>query len=428
MSITVVVGAQWGDEGKGKITDILAEEADLVVRYQGGNNAGHTVVIGEEEFRLHLIPSGILHPDCTCIMADGTLIDPEVLAGEVRALQERGYGCDNLCISCNAHVIMPYHRLLDGLAEEARGGGSIGTTRRGIGPAYTDKTARMPRPIRFRDLDDAQKLRGLIADQLAQKNVVIKQLHGHSPLDPEEVFEQVWPFAQIVSRYAADVHKIIQASAREGKRIVFEGAQGTFLDLDYGTYPFVTSSHPVAGGACLGTGIGPTAIDEVILVCKAYTTRVGAGVLPTEAPDEAAGQLRDRGAEYGTTTGRPRRCGWLDGVVLRSAALINGSTSVAVTKLDVLDTLAKIPICIGYEVEGVLLDTAPAWAEDLANMRPVYEELDGWQQPLGEVREWVQLPPAAQAYVEKVADLAGVSVGMISVGPGRKQTVIVNEK
>jgi len=426
MAITVVVGAQWGDEGKGKITDILAEEADLVVRYQGGNNAGHTVVIGDEEFKLHLIPSGILHPDCTCIMADGTLVDPEVLAEEIKCLQERGYSCDNLRVSCNAHVIMPYHRLLDGLAEEARGGKSIGTTRRGIGPAYTDKTARMPQPVRFGDLGDAQGLRGLIADQLAQKNIIIQELYQHPPLNPNEVFEEVWASAQIVSKYAADTRKIIQGRVQEGKQIVFEGAQGTFLDLDYGTYPFVTSSHPVAGGACLGTGVGPTAIDQVTLVCKAYTTRVGAGILPTEAPDEVAQELRDRGCEYGTTTGRPRRCGWLDGVVLRSAAVINGATSVALTKLDVLDTLAKIPVCIGYEIEGVLLDTVPAWAEDLAKVRPVYEELAGWQQPLGEVREWTQLPPAAWAYVERVAEIAGVPVGMISVGPGRKQTIIVD--
>lgn len=428
MPATIVVGAQWGDEGKGKITDILAEAADVVVRYQGGNNAGHTVVIGDEEFKLHLIPSGILHPHCTCLMADGTVIDPEVLAQEINDLQQRGHSCENLRISCNAHVIMPYHQLLDGLAEEARGRGSIGTTRRGIGPAYTDKTARMPRPVRFGDLSDAQRLRQLIADQLAQKNVIIQQLYGHAPLAPQQVFEQVWSSAQIVSKYATDTRKIIQDSVQAGKQMVFEGAQGTFLDLDYGTYPFVTSSHPVAGGACLGTGIGPTAIDEVTLICKAYTTRVGAGILPTEAADDAAQQLRERGQEYGTTTGRPRRCGWLDGVVLRSAALINGATSVAVTKLDVLDTLARIPVCVGYEIEGVLLDRVPAWSDNLQKVRPVYEELAGWQQPLGEVQQWSQLPPAAQAYVEKIAELAGVPVTMISVGPSREQTIFVEGK
>ncbi len=423
MPTTIVVGAQWGDEGKGKITDILAENADVVVRYQGGNNAGHTVVIGDEEFKLHLIPSGILHPNCTCIMADGTVIDPQVLAQEITGLQQRGYACENLRISCNAHVIMPYHRLLDGLAEEARGKGSIGTTRRGIGPAYTDKTARMPCPVRFADLSDAQRLQDIIADQLAQKNVILQALYNHLALDPEEVFQQVWPSAQMVGKYATDTRKIIQESTQRGRRIVFEGAQGTFLDLDYGTYPFVTSSHPVAGGACLGTGIGPTAIDEVTLVCKAYTTRVGAGILPTEAADDAADQLRDRGQEYGTTTGRPRRCGWLDGVVLRSAALVNGATSVAMTKLDVLDTLATIPVCVGYEIEGVLLDRVPAWADDLHKVRPVYEELPGWQQSLEEMREWAQLPPAAQAYVEKIAELTGVPVTMISVGPRREQTI-----
>lgn len=426
MATTVVVGAQWGDEGKGKITDILAENADLVVRYQGGNNAGHTVVIGDDEFRLHLIPSGILHPDCTCIMGDGTLIDPDVLAQEIAGFQQRGYSCENLRISCNAHVIMPYHRLLDGLAEEARGRGSIGTTRRGIGPAYTDKVARMPRPVRFGDLRDERTLQSLIAEQLAQKNVIIQALYDHPPLDPDEVFQQVWPSAEIVSKYAADTRRIIQTAARDGKRIVLEGAQGTFLDLDYGTYPFVTSSHPVAGGACLGTGIGPTAIDEVTLVCKAYTTRVGAGILPTEAEDEAAHHLRERGGEYGTTTGRPRRCGWLDGVVLRTAALLNGATSVAVTKLDVLDALLTIPVCTGYEIEGVLVDTMPAWTQDLEKVRPVYEELPGWQQPLGQVQHWEQLPPGAQAYVRKIAELARVPVSIVSVGPSREQTIITS--
>ncbi len=422
---TVVVGGQWGDEGKGKITDILAEGADLVVRYQGGANAGHTVVVAGEAFKLHLIPSGILHPNCTCLMGGGTVIDPLVLHDEIEGLQARGYSCDNLRVSHTAHVVMPYHKRLEELAEQARGRGGIGTTLRGIGPAYTDKAQRMPRPVRFRDLTDAGRLRELIAAQLQQKNVIIQHQYDQPPLTTEEVFDQVWPAAEQVSGYAVDGCRLVQESVRAEKRIVFEGAQGTFLDLDCGTYPFVTSSHPVAGGACLGTGIGPTAIDEVIMVCKAYTTRVGSGVLPTEDEGDAGRLLRDRGNEYGTTTGRPRRCGWLDGVVARTAAMLNGATSIAVTKLDVLDSLATIPVCIGYEIDGVMLDTVPSWPDDFEKVKPVYEEMPGWQQSLDEVRQWSQLPAPAQAYVERIADLTGVPVSIISVGHGREQTVFI---
>ena len=423
MACTVVVGGQWGDEGKGKITDILAEEADLVVRYQGGSNAGHTVVVGGEQFKLHLIPSGILHPDCTCLMAGGTVVDPLVLRDEIKGLQARDVSCDNLRVSYTAHVVMPYHQRIEELAEQARGRGGIGTTLRGIGPAYTDKAQRMPRPVRFRDLADADRLRELIAGQLEQKNVIIEHLYGEAPLSVDEVLAQVWPAAQEVSSYATDGCRLVQDGLRAGKRIVFEGAQGTFLDLDCGTYPFVTSSHPVAGGACLGTGIGPTAIDEVIMVCKAYTTRVGAGVLPTEDEGDAGQLLRDCGNEYGTTTGRPRRCGWLDGVVVRTAAMLNGATSIAVTKLDVLDALATIPVCVGYEIDGVMLDVVPSWPGDLEKVKPVYEELPGWQQQLGEIHRWDQLPPEAQAYVERIAELAGVPVSIVSVGQSREQTV-----
>ena len=425
MSVTVVVGGQWGDEGKGKITDILAADADLVVRYQGGSNAGHTVVAQAEEFKLHLIPSGILREDCICLMGGGTVIDPLVLAEEIENLQARGHSCENLRVSYTAHVVMPYHKHIEKLAEQARGRDSIGTTLRGIGPAYTDKTQRMPRPVRFRDLADADQLRKLITDQLADKNIIIQHKYGQPPLSTEQVFEEIWPAAQKVSNYAIDGQRLVQDALRSQQRIVLEGAQGTFLDLDCGTYPFVTSSHPVAAGACLGTGLGPTAIDEVIMVCKAYTTRVGAGVLPTE--DEGAGGqlLRDRGQEYGTTTGRPRRCGWLDGVVLRSAALLNGATCLAITKLDVLDELATIPVCVGYEIDGVMLDTMPSWPPDLEKVRPVYEELPGWQQPLGQIKAHEDLPAAAQAYVEKIEELAGVPAKLISVSPSREQTIVI---
>jgi adenylosuccinate synthase len=424
MSTVVVVGAQWGDEGKGKITDLLCESADVVIRYQGGNNAGHTVVVEGAEFKLHLIPSGILHPGCLCLMGDGTLVDPGVLAAEVAGLQARGISCENLRVGYNAGVIMPYHCLLDGLAEDARGAGLIGTTRRGIGPAYTDKVARLPEPVRFRDLEDAGRLRALIDGQLALKNRMLTALYDHDPLDPGAVFEEVWQASRPVIGYAADIRLLVQQAVAADRRVIFEGAQGTFLDLDYGTFPFVTSSHPVAGGACLGTGVGPTALDEVTLVCKAYTTRVGAGVFPTECLDAAGEQMRERGAEFGTTTGRPRRCGWLDGVVLRSAALLNGGTSVAVTKLDVLDDFPVIPICVGYRINGELVDTVPAWSGDLEKAQPVYEELEGWQQPISGARCWSDLPRQAQAYLDRMAELAGLPISLVSVGHGRRQTVI----
>ena len=423
MSTVVVVGAQWGDEGKGKITDVLAERADMVVRYQGGNNAGHTVVAGGEEYKLHLIPSGILYPACLCLMGDGTVVDPGVLLGEIRGLQARGVDCANLRIGYNAGVIMPYHCLLDALQEDARGGGQIGTTRRGIGPAYTDKAARLPCPIRFRDLAEEASFRQLLAAQLAHKNRLLTAVYDHPPLDFEEVFAEVWASAREVSRYGADIRRLVQEAVCAGRRVVFEGAQGTFLDLDYGTFPYVTSSHPVAGGACLGTGVGPTALDEVLIVAKAYTTRVGEGVFPTECRDATGEALRDGGREFGTTTGRPRRCGWLDGVILRTAGLLNGATSVAVTKLDVLDQFETLRVCVGYRLDGELLDTVPAWTADLERVEPVYEELPGWRQPIGEARCWEDLPPAAQRYVERMGELAGAPVRLVSVGFARHQTI-----
>jgi len=302
MAVRVVVGAQWGDEGKGKITDLLAEQADVVIRYQGGNNAGHTVVVGEDSYKLHLIPSGILHPNTLCIMADGTVIDPECLATEYDSLVTRGVSCENLRVSGNAHVIMPYHRLLDELQEEARGAGSIGTTRRGIGPVYTDKTARKPLPVRMWDLLDKDMLRQRVEGQLAQKNVILEAVYGAEVLRADEMVEEVWRYAQIIQRHICDARALVFEQLQAGADIVLEGAQGTFLDLDYGTYPFVTSSHTVAGGACLGTGVGPTMVDSVIIVSKAYSTRVGAGPFPTEEDNETGDRIRERGC------GRQSRC------------------------------------------------------------------------------------------------------------------------
>ncbi len=424
MSVRVVVGAQWGDEGKGKITDILAESADVVVRYQGGSNAGHTVVVGDSTYKLHLIPSGILHPNVLSIMGDGTVIDVEGLLEEIDGLQARGIACDNLCISGCAHVILPYHKLIDGLQEEARGKDSIGTTRRGIGPAYTDKTARMPRPVRMWDLLCKDTLRQRIEGQLAQKNVILRELYGHPALDVDEVLEEVWAPAQKVQPHIADARVALLQKLDEGANVVMEGAQGTFLDLDCGTFPFVTSSHPIAGGACLGTGIGPTAIDEVLIVAKAYTTRVGAGAFPTEDEGESGDIIRERGHEYGTTTGRPRRCGWLDLVVLRTSARINGATGIALTLLDVLDTVETIPVCVGYTIRGTKYDYIPSNVDLLEEVTPVFEELEGWQQDTGGCRSFSDLPRAAQDYVARIEQFTGTPVKFVSVGPARDQTIV----
>lgn len=421
MPVKVVVGAQWGDEGKGKITDILAESADVVVRYQGGSNAGHTVVVDGQEFKLHLIPSGILHETTLCVMASGTIIDPICMAEEIRGLRERGIACENLRISGNAHVVMPYHRLLDGLQEEARGAGSIGTTRRGIGPTYTDKTRRMPRGIRMVDMLDLASLREAVAAQLADKNILLEAMYGHAPLSVDDQIAEIAEALPLITPYVTDARALIREALNQDQTVVLEGAQGTFLDLDYGTYPFVTSSHPVSGGACLGTGVSPTEINEVIAVVKAYTTRVGAGVFPTELKDEDGEGLRERGAEYGTTTGRPRRCGWLDGVALRTSAEINGATGLAVTKLDVLDELETIKIAVAYDFGGERMERMPENLDRLEEARPVYEELPGWRRSLSECRSLAEMPSEARAYLDRMAEIADTKISMVSVGPSREQ-------
>ncbi len=423
MAVRVVVGAQWGDEGKGKITDILAESAGAVVRYQGGSNAGHTVVVNGEAFKLHLIPSGILHEDAFSIMGDGTVIDPQGLKDEIDGLKARGLSCKHLYVSGCAHVIMPYHRLLDGLQEDARGKDSIGTTRRGIGPAYTDKTARMPLPVRMWDLLCKDTLRERIENQLAQKNTIIQQLYGHAPLDVDETLDEIWPAAEALHPYIRDTRQLLLGRVDAGDDIVLEGAQGTFLDLDCGTFPFVTSSHPIAGGACLGTGIGPTMIDDVYIVAKAYTTRVGAGPFPTEDTGEQGDLIRERGHEYGTTTGRPRRCGWPDFVVIKTSARINGATGIALTLLDVLDAFEEIPVCVAYEIGGERFDTLPSQADLLSEATPIYETLEGWSEDITGCTTYEALPAAAKAYVEAVENSTGVPVKFISVGPGRNQTI-----
>jgi len=419
----VVVGSQWGDEGKGKITDFLAEKADLVVRYQGGNNAGHTVVVGDREFKLHLIPSGILCPNTTCVIGNGVVVDPAILIQELDDLEEKGIRTDFLLISGRAQVIMPYHRRLDELEEDRRGDNKIGTTRRGIGPAYLDKIARVG--IRVSDLIDPEIFKEKLATVLEEKNRLLMRLYDAQPFNLEEVVRDYQQYADRLRRYVADTSLVAYQALRQGKKVLFEGAQGTLLDIDHGTYPYVTSSHPVAGGACVGSGIGPTWIDQVMGVVKAYTTRVGEGPFPTELLDEQGERLRDKGREYGTTTGRPRRCGWLDLVILRYAVRVNGLTSLAITKLDVLDELETIKICTGYRYHGQDIDELPDTLKVLGECEPVYEELEGWQEDTTMAGTFDKLPKKAQNFLHRIEELTETPIALIAVGPRRDQTIIL---
>lgn len=424
MSSLVVVGSQWGDEGKGKIIDFLAEKADVVVRYSGGNNAGHTVVVGEEEYKLHLIPSGILYGDTPCIISAGVVVDPEVLLSEIKYLNERGITTDNLRIDERAHVIFPYHKSLDILSEKRRGSEEIGTTKRGIGPCYRDKTDRIG--IRVCDmLTDSfkEKLEGNVAFQ----NKLIRAVYDSDGFDFQEMYEKYIGYAEQIKKYVTDTSVIVFEAIKSGKKVLFEGAQGTLLDLDYGTYPYVTSSNPVAGGVCTGTGIGPTMINEVVGVVKAYTTRVGKGPFPTELFDEDGERMRTVGHEFGTTTGRSRRCGWFDAVILRYAVRINGLTSMALTKLDVMSGFEKIKICVGYKKGDIMLTEFPASIEELSKCEPVFEELDGWNEDITSVRSFDELPENAKKYVSRLEELCGVKASIVAVGPKRDQTMVLKE-
>lgn len=421
MPAVVVVGAQWGDEAKGKVVDCLAQDADMVVRYGGGSNAGHTVRFDGHEFKLHLVPSGIFRPQVTNIIASGVVVDPQVLVEEIRSLQAEGVDIGNLRVSARAHVVMPYHRLLDALEEKQRGSAQIGTTCRGIGPAYADKAAR--KGIRMEDLRQPERFATVLRRALEEKSRLL-----HNVYDAEcPTFEHIWreyeEYAEVLRPLITDTDPLVYTAVRGGQRVVFEGAQGTLLDLDHGTYPYVTSSHPVAGGACVGTGIGPTHIDAVVGVAKAYTTRVGSGAFPTEQPNDIGNYLRERGREYGTTTGRPRRCGWLDAVVLRYSAQVNGLTAFAMTLLDVLSGMDTVQICRAYRLpDGEIIEQFPSDSAVLEQCEPVYEQLPGWKEEIAEVRSWDELPEGARNYVQKVEDLTGVPVAMVSVGPLRTQT------
>lgn len=420
MSALVLVGAQWGDEGKGKITDFLAQQADLVVRYQGGSNAGHTVEVVDEKFMLHLIPSGILYPKTLCVIGNGVVIDLGKLLEELDGLAKRGVNTDQLRISLRAPVVLPYHKKIDELEDRNK---KIGTTKRGIGPAYADKINRVG--FRLGDfIKGGESFKEAFKAQVAYKNRIIKEIYGEQGFDAQELYDQVMGQIEALRKYAADTSLLVYTAIKEGKKVLFEGAQGTLLDIDHGTYPYVTSSNPTAGGACIGAGVGPTFIDQVLGVVKAYTTRVGEGPFPTELTCEIGQALREKGAEYGTTTGRPRRCGWLDAVILRYAVRVNGLTSMAITKLDVLDQFDTIKICTAYRHKGELLYDFPENLSVLEDCEPVYIEMPGWKQDISSITNFDDLPENTRNYINKVEELAGIKQAIVAVGPNRIQTIV----
>jgi adenylosuccinate synthase len=421
MPAIVLVGAQWGDEGKGKATDLLGDRVDFVVRYQGGNNAGHTVVIGEESYALHLLPSGVLSPRVTPVIGNGVVIDPEVLLEEIDGLAHRGVSCDRLLISAGAHLIMPHHRALDRVTERYLGKARIGTTGRGIGPAYADKVARTG--IRVQDLFDPGILRQKLDLVLREKNQVLAKVYNRRGIDPDAVADEYVGYGERLRRYVADTAAVLNRALDDGKSVLLEGAQATLLDVDHGTYPFVTSSSPTAGGACAGSGIGPTRITTVVGIVKAYTTRVGSGPFPTELDGDQGEWLRKAGGEYGVTTGRARRCGWFDAVIARYAARVNGVTDFFLTKLDVLSGLEKVPVCVAYDVNGTRHTEIPMTQTEFHHAVPVYEYFDGWWEDLSDAREFADLPRNAQAYVRALEEMIGAPVAAVGTGPRRDQTL-----
>ncbi|SDM98199.1 Adenylosuccinate synthetase [Geodermatophilus siccatus] len=426
MPAVVLIGAQWGDEGKGKATDLLGGRVPYVVRYQGGNNAGHTVITPDgERYALHLIPSGILTPGCTPVIGNGVVIDPEVLIGELAGLEERGVDTSRLVISADAHLIMPHHRALDRVTERFLGKRRIGTTGRGIGPAYGDKVARTG--IRVQDLLDLSILRQKLEGTLQEKNQVLVKVYNRKAIDVDEVVEEYAGYAEQLKHRIADTRLLLANALDAGEWVLLEGSQGTLLDVDHGTYPFVTSSSPTAGGAAAGSGIGPTRIERVVGILKAYTTRVGSGPFPTELHDQWGDYLRTQGGEVGVTTGRDRRCGWFDAVVARYASRVNGITDYFLTKLDVLSGLETVPICVAYEVDGVRHDEMPMTQTDFHHAKPVYEEMPGWFEDIRNCRTFDELPANAQAYVRRLEELSGARVSVIGVGPGRDENVVLHD-
>ncbi|QKS73093.1 adenylosuccinate synthase [Paenalkalicoccus suaedae] len=423
MPSVVVVGTQWGDEGKGKITDYLSENAEMIARYQGGNNAGHTIVFNDTKYKLHLIPSGIFYSDKTCVIGNGMVIDPKALVEELAYLHERNVDTSNLRISNRAHVILPYHLKLDIVEEESKGANKIGTTRKGIGPAYMDKAARVG--IRIADLLDRETFEEKLEVNLREKNRILERIYEVDGFTKEEILEEYFDYGQQIAKYVADTSVILNDGLDDGKRVLFEGAQGVMLDIDQGTYPFVTSSNPIAGGVTIGSGVGPSRINHVVGVSKAYTTRVGDGPFPTELHDKIGDQIREIGKEYGTTTGRPRRVGWFDSVVVRHARRVSGITDLSLNSIDVLTGIETLKICVAYKYRGEIMEEFPASLKVLAECEPVYEEMPGWTEDITGVKSLHELPKNALFYIERISQLTGIPLSIFSVGPDRKQTNLV---
>ncbi len=422
MSSLAIVGSQWGDEGKGRIVDLLSSQVDMVVRFQGGNNAGHTVVRGEDVFKLHLVPSGILYPEVTCIIGDGVVLNPAVLIEELDNLKKKNINIENLRISCKAHMVMPYHVVLDKAREHRLGKSKIGTTHKGIGPVYSDKASRSG--IRTQDLLDHKIFKAKLEEELSLKNAIIEKVYGMQPLDPEEIYEDYMLYAERIGKYIIDTAFLINEFLDQNKSVLFEGAQATMLDIDHGTYPYVTSSSTTAGGVCTGSGVGPGRLDEVLGIAKAYSTRVGSGPFPTEIEGGIGDLLREKGYEYGTTTGRPRRCGWFDAVVLKYSVMLNYLDSIALTKLDVLSGFEKIKICTAYKYKKEVYKNLPCHQTILHKCTPVYEEFEGWTEDITDIKKYEDLPPAARKYIESIEEIIKVPVSMVSVGPERNQIII----
>ena len=425
MSVIAIIGAQWGDEGKGKIVDLLAEKAKAVVRFSGGDNAGHTVINPYGEFRLHLVPSGIFHPEVACIIGNGVAVNPAVLLEEIESIQKHGVDTSHLFISDRAHLIMPYHALLDGLEEEKRGKGALGTTRRGIGPVFADKVARLG--IRTCDLLNKEEFHSRLSAVLELKNAILTKVYDAPPLSLENIYEQYCQYGERLAQFIRDTGPILQDLMSRKRTILLEGAQGTMLDPDFGTYPYVTSSSPLASGSSAGSGISPRQIDQILGVFKAYTTRVGGGPMPTELKDKTGEFIRERAHEYGATTGRPRRCGWFDAVAGRFSTQVNGFTSIVLTRLDVLDAFDSVKICTGYKLDGGVLKNFPSNTAILEKCQPVNEELPGWQTPISDIRHYKQLPSQARRYVARLEELLSCPVSLISVGASRDQAIMVKQ-
>lgn len=425
MATSMVIGTQWGDEGKGKIVDYLAEQADVVVRSQGGNNAGHTVVVDDVAFALRLLPSGILYDNKINVVGTGTVIDPKVLLGEIENLESQGKSAKTLQISNRAHVILPYHNRLDEAEEASKGALSIGTTKNGIGPCYADKVNRIG--IRICDLMNEEVFKEKLQYNVKIKNKILRDVYGVEPVDYYEILKDYLEYADRLRQYVTDTNYNVVSYIKDGKKVLFEGAQATMLDLDHGTYPFVTSSHPISGGASVGAGVGPNYLKNIVGVVKAYATRVGAGPFPSELLDETGDFLRETGHEFGTVTGRPRRCGWLDLAVVSYAADLNSLDYLAITRLDILDKLPEIKICVGYTLNGEPVKGFPADLQVLEQCEPVYETLPGWQTDISGIRHYEDLPEAARRYVERISEVTGVRLGIVSVGPNRKQTIVLED-